>query len=172
MDRIELLKSKDGLSPEQQSIFDWVVESRGEIIRPYQVLLHAPGLARPSAELGHQIRYEGQLSDHDRELAILTAAKAHDCQFEWDSHIHIGRKAGISESAIAHLESGGGELTESEATVVGFVRELCADSEISDATFSAISEQLGGPGQVVELSGLVGYYTMLAFVMKVAGVCG
>ncbi len=171
MERIPLLESTDGLSETQREIFDWVVESRGKMIRPYEVLLHSPGLARPAAELGHQIRYEGELSDHDRELAIITAAKAHDCAFEWDSHVDIARSSGVSETAITALETGQGEFSDSEAVIVNFVRQLCADSDIGDETFTAVSKQLGSSGPVVELAGLVGYYTFLAYVMKVAGAC-
>ncbi len=171
MGRVKLLTSREGLTPDQRLIFDWVVESRGKMIRPYEVLLHAPGLAKPAAELGHQIRYEGELSDHDRELAIITAARAHDCAFEWDSHIGIARDAGVSESAIAALESGEGQLSEAEAVIVDFVRQLCAESDVSDQLFANAIEQLGGSGPVVELAGLVGYYTFLAYVMKVADAC-
>jgi len=171
MGRIELLKTKDGLSDRQQEVFDWVVESRGKMLRPYEVMLHAPGLAQPAAELGHQIRYEGQLSDHDRELAIITTGKAHDCGFEWDSHVGLARDAGVSESAIAYLESNVGSLSESEEVIVGFVRELCESSDITDERFALASEALGGSGPVVELAGLVGYYTFLSYVMKVGGAC-
>ena len=171
MERIPLLTEREGLSERQLAIFDWVVESRGKMIRPYEVLLHAPGLAKPAAELGHQIRYEGVLSDHDRELAIITAAKAHDCAFEWDSHVGLARDAGVSDTAIAALESGGDDFTDAEEVIVGFVQDLCAESDVSDARFSAVAQQLGGHGPVVELAGLVGYYTFLGFVMKVAGAC-
>ncbi len=171
MGRIELLTSKDGLSEKQCEVFDWVVESRGKMLRPYEVLLHAPGLAQPAAELGHQIRYEGQLSGHDRELAIITAAKAHGCAFEWDSHVGLAREAGVSEASIAHLETGEGDIAARDEVIIGFVRELCSTSDVSDSRFAAISEALGGHGPIVELSALVGYYTFLGFVMKVAGAC-
>lgn len=171
MERIELLTSKEGLSQQQQDVFDWVVESRGKMLRPYEVMLHTPGLAQPAAELGHQIRYEGQLSGHNRELAIITAAKVHDCAFEWDSHVVLARDVGVSETAIAYLQTGAGELTEGEEVIVGFVRELCQSSDVSDSRFAAVSEALGGSGPVVELAALVGYYTFLGYVMKVAGAC-
>ena len=171
MARVPLLTTKDGLSEQQQSVFDWVVESRGRMLRPYEVLLHTPGLAQPAAELGHQIRYEGQLSGHDRELAIITAAKALDCAFEWDSHVGLARDAGVSEGAIATLDSGEGELTDREEVIVGFVRELAENNDVSDERFAATEEALGGCGPVIELAALVGYYTFLGYVMKVGGAC-
>lgn len=171
MARIELLTTKDGLSDAQQEVFDWVVESRGKMLRPYEVLLHTPGLAQPAAELGHQIRYEGQLSGHNRELAIITAAVIVDCAFEWDSHIDLAREQGVSETAITFLQTGEGELTEAEEVIVGFVRELSATNDVSNERFEKTKAALGGDGPVVELSALVGYYTFLGYTMKVAGAC-
>ncbi|MFT4658094.1 MAG: 4-carboxymuconolactone decarboxylase [Minisyncoccia bacterium] len=172
MARIKLLSTRDGLDPQQQKVFDWVVESRGKMIRPYEVLLHAPGLARPAAELGHQIRYEGQLSDHDRELAIITTAKVHDCEFEWSSHVGLAREAGVSDETIDYLDGDGADdqLIGVDELIVGFVRELCADSDVSDSRFAAAESAFGASG-VVELTALVGYYTFLGFVMKVAEAC-
>jgi len=168
--RIPLLTSKEGLNEQQAALFDWVVESRGKMIRPYEVLLHTPGLARPAAELGHQIRYEGMLSDHDRELAIITTATVHDCEFEWSSHVDLARAAGVDESTIDHLQSGTGSLDGHDELIVEFVRELCAHSDVSDQRLSLVSAAIGQE-TVVELCALVGYYTLLGYVMKVAGAC-
>ncbi len=170
MARVPLIGSREGLNSDQQAVFDWIVESRGQMIRPYEVLLHVPEIARPAAELGHQIRYEGGLSGHDRELAIITAAQAHRCQFEWDSHVELARKEGVSEDTIAAIETGEEDLDLSDAEIVVFVRELCAESTVSDLTLEAIEVRVGTAG-AVELSALVGYYTMLGFVMNVAGAC-
>ena len=167
MARVPLLGRRDGLSRPQQSVFDLIVESRGKMIRPFEVLLHVPEMARPAAELGHQIRYEGSLSDHDRELAIITAAMAHDCGFEWDSHVGLARAAGVSEETIAALRDGS-EVGSPDGVIVRFVFELCRASTVSDATWGSAQDRLG-PSGVVELSTLVGYYTLLAFVMNAAG---
>lgn len=166
MARVPLLCRREGLSPAQQSLFDWIVESRGEMIRPYEVLLHVPEMARPAAELGHRIRYEGSLSDHDRELAIISTAMAHRCDFEWDSHIGLARAAGVSEDTIAAVRDGGA-VGPPDGVIVGFVRELCSTSTVPDSVHAAVVDRLGTAG-AVELSTLVGYYTLLAFVMNAA----
>lgn len=171
MPRIELITEKTtALSPEQVAVFDWVVESRGSMIRPFQVLIHSPSIARPVAELGAQVRFESVLSDHDRELVIITAARIHGCGFEWDSHLGLARAAGVSETTISHLEGGLDGPGENDAMLIGFVRELCGTSTVSDATFEAARAHLGDKG-VVELSTTVGYYTLLAFVMGAVGAC-
>lgn len=170
MARLKLYEDRDGLSEAQREVFDWVVESRGSIIPPYQVLLHTPGLARPAAELGHQIRYEGSLSDHDRELAILATGTVHQCQYQWDSHVGLAVAAGVRPEVIAMFGGVDAELTAPEEVIVGFVRELCATSTVTDATYATTEAALGATG-VVELAALVGYYTLLAFTMSVAGAC-
>ena len=173
MTRIRLLQDREAMTPTQQAIFDWFVESRGRMLRPYEILLHVPGLARPAAELGHQIRYEGSLADHDRELSILTAARFHKSEFEWEAHLGLARDAGVSEQAIAVLEGGDSvpshALTDRESLLIGFIHQLCVGSTVSDDIYHAAEDALG-TGGVVELTTLVGYYTMLAFVMNVAGV--
>ncbi len=166
-DRPPLLTNRSGLSESQQAVFDWIVESRGTMIRPYEVLLHLPEMARPAAELGHQIRYEGALSDHDRELAILATSVVHACGFEWDSHIGLARTAGVADDTITALRDPGGTIQAPDDVIVGFVRELCATSRVSDATYASAAERLGTAG-VVELSTLVGYYTLLAFIINLA----
>ena len=148
-------------------MFDWIVESRGTMIRPYEVMLHVPEMARPAAELGHQIRYEGALSDHDRELAILVTATVHACPFEWDSHVGLARSAGVAEATIEALRDGDGAVGSPDDVIVGFVREICSTARVSDPAYAAARDLLGTPG-VVELTALAGYYTMLAFTINVA----
>lgn len=165
MARLPLLSDRTVLSESQRAVFDWIVESRGTMIRPYEVLLHLPEMARPAAELGHQIRYEGALSDHDRELAIITTAVAHACGFEWDTHVGLARAAGVADTTITAVRDRDGPIEPPDDVVVGFVREMCAASRVSDATYRAVRDRLGTSG-VVELSTLVGYYTLLAFLLN------
>jgi 4-carboxymuconolactone decarboxylase len=171
MARVHLITDRDDdLSPEQIETFDWVVESRGSMIRPFEVLLHIPQVARRVAELGAKIRFDSSLLDHDRELVILTAARVHGCTFEWDTHLPLARAAGVRDEVIEHLLGDAGALTESESLLVAFVRELCADSTVSPDTFEKAKATLGESG-VVELSATIGYYTMLAMVMGAADAC-
>ncbi len=171
MSRVPLITDKAGLDPEQVEVFDWIVRSRGSMLRPFEVLLHRPGVARLAAELGAKVRFESTMSDHDRELVIIATAKQHRCAFEWDSHLPLARKAGVREEVIGYLEEGGAaDLTETEAVLAGFVRELCTTSTVSEDTFRAAQDHLGQTG-VIELAATVGYYTLLGYVMGACGAC-
>ena len=170
MARIDLIADREGLTPEQARLFDWIVESRGTLVRPFQVLLHAPRKAEHLARLGHMVRFESGLDGASRELAILATGKAHGCQYVWDTHVDIALREGVRPEALAHLDGGAGELTTGEAAIVDTVWELCTSSCLSELTFSRIEAELSTAG-VVELSVLVGYYTLLGYSMAVFDVC-
>ena len=102
---------------------------------------------------------------------IITAAVITGCQFEWDSHHPIALEVGVRPETAEYLRSGGDhELDDRERTIIEYVRELCDTGNVSDDRFAAMLELLGNEG-TVELTAVVGYYTMLAWVMNVAGAC-
>ncbi len=77
----------------------------------------------------------------------------------------------MREEVIGYLEEGGAaDLTETEAVLAGFVRELCTTSTVSEDTFRAAQDHLGQTG-VIELAATVGYYTLLGYVMGACGAC-
>ena len=170
MARIELIDRKDGLAPGQARLFDWIVASRGELVRPFQVLLHAPGQAEHIARLGHVVRFESSLDGADRELAILATGQAHGCRYVWDTHLELARREGVSPEAIAHLDGTPGDLAARESAIMDMVDELCGSSSLSASAFARVESELGAEA-VVELSILVGYYTMLGYAMAAFDVC-
>lgn len=170
MARIELIDRKEGLAPEQARLFDWITESRGELVRPFQVLLHAPAQAEHIARLGHVVRFESGLDGADRELAILATGQSHGCRYVWDTHLDLARREGVGPEAIAYLDGDGGDLAAREAAILDMVAELCGSSSLSASTFARVESELGAEA-VVELSVLVGYYTLLGYAMAAFDVC-
>ena len=171
MARIDLISERSPqLSPEQLETFDWVVESRGKMIRPFEVLLHTPEIARSVAELGGKLRFSSAVPDHDRELAILTVGVTHGCAFVWDSHVELARGNGVREEVLEHLRGAPTELTGHEEVIVGFVRELCSNSAVSDERFAELRSAYGD-AVTVEMCALVGYYTMLGYTMSACEAC-
>lgn len=169
--RVPLIEQKEGLDEASAEVFEWVVASRGKMIRPFEVLLHTPQLAQKVAELGHVVRYESALDPADRELAILSTGRALGCGFVWDSHQEPAARAGVRPEVVEALEHGSMQaLAPDEATIVAFAFQLCNTSAVDDETFNRAHRRLGDQG-VVELALTVGYYTMLGFAMSAAGAC-
>ena len=171
MSRIPLITAREELDADGRAVFDRIVESRGTVLRPFEVLLHAPQMADKVAALGHVVRSESRLTAADRELVTLATGRAHGCAFVWESHLEAARAAGLEPGTIAALEEDGGEgLGPREATLVSFVRELSRTSAVSNETFRAAHDLLGTSG-VVEMALTTGYYAMLGHTMAAVEAC-
>jgi len=172
MARVPLITEKGPhLDTEQSETFDWVVESRGKMIRPFEVLLHTPDIARSIAELGAKIRFSSTLPDADRELVILTVGITHGCAFVWDSHVDLARSVGVRPEALAALPDGDdAALDARELLLVAATRSLCRTGGVSDEQFAGLLDLYGQRG-AVDYCATVGYYTMLGFVMGATQAC-
>jgi 4-carboxymuconolactone decarboxylase len=170
MPRIDLIDGDADVSADARAVVDRLVETRGEVSRPFQLLLHSPALAGHAAELGHAVRTGSALSDADRELATLATGIAVDCEFVWASHRSSAAAAGIAEETLDGLRSGRPSSDPRQTALMSFVDELCGTGTVSSATFGAARTLLGDRG-VVDLSLTVGYYTMLARVMGALDAC-
>jgi 4-carboxymuconolactone decarboxylase len=170
MTRVELIADDHDLTPEQRTVADRIAQSRGEVSRPFQLLLHSPALAERVAELGHLVRSGSSLTDGDRELVTLATGRAISCSFVWTSHRQAATTAGVPPETIAAMERDTAGLAERERLLVSFVDELCGTRTVSDVTFDAVRGLLGARA-VVELALTVGYYTMLGSVMGACDEC-
>jgi 4-carboxymuconolactone decarboxylase len=168
--RVQLIETREQASPEQQEVFDHIVSTRGRMLRPYAAMLHRPDIARATADLGAVIRYASTLSDHDRELAIVTTAIERDCGFEWDSHHPLAKEAGVSEATLEAVRSGADVADERDARIVAYVRSLTRTGKVETATFDNAHALFAEEG-VVELTSIVGYYTLLAMLMNAVEAC-
>jgi 4-carboxymuconolactone decarboxylase len=155
---------REDLSPEQQKIYDSIVETRGGIMGPFTVLLHSPVVGGRVADVGTYIRFESILPIALRCLAAVVTSRELDCAFEWSGWVPQALKAGIRQETIDAIQDGRTPLglTEDEALVVSVGRQLLrGNHHISNETFRAIVDRFGTQG-AVELTSTFGYFAMLA----------
>ena len=156
--------SPDRMSPEQRRIHDEVVASRGTWSNgPFSQLIHQPRIAEPTHRLGEFIRYHTSLVPRLSELAILVVARHWDCQFEWSIHAPIALKSGLGAAtveAIANRRRPTG-LRDDEGIVYDYATELLQRHQVADELYATATRLFGTVG-IVELTSLLGYYSMLA----------
>lgn len=167
MTRIPLL-SPEKLDPQQRLVYDKVVSGpRGRLHGPLRAALYNPALADCWQAFGAQLRYETQLPPELSELAILVTARHCRSPFEWDAHRTEAEKAGLPqtliEALLAQREPLG--MNSRQAAVYHFAQELNLHKSVSDATY-AVALELFGARTVVELTALVGYYTLVAMTLN------
>ncbi len=141
-----------------------IVDDEGSLLGPFNAMLYNPALGDPMQGLGAAIRYRTSLDAATREVAILVVAATLDSAFEWFAHERLARAAGVSEETIARIAAGC-EPDGDEAVPYRAARELIADGDLSDERFAEVEERFGTTG-CVELVVLIGYYRMLALMLR------
>ena len=146
-----------------------LIDADGALAGPFNAMVSAPHVGGPLADLGASLRYRGHLTDRSRELSILTVAARADSDFEWQSHYGIARSLGIGDDALAAIRSGvdPSSLTDPiERAVVGATTRLVDAADLTDDEYAELVAQIGEDG-VIELVVLVGYYQLLARLLRV-----
>jgi 4-carboxymuconolactone decarboxylase len=170
MARVELITADRDLPADVRDVAERIVETRGAISRPFQVLLHSPAIAERVGELGHLVRSASSLSDADRELVTLATGSSLRCDFVWRSHLESARVAGVPEETVGALRAHRSPRDDRAATLISFVQELCQRGSVSASGYAA-AEALLGTRALVDLVITVGYYTMLSRVMAAFEAC-
>lgn len=113
----------------------------------------------------------GSLARPDTELVILRVAHLNRCRYEWDHHVRIGAKAGLSQEQIERVAEGPAAESWSErhSALLQATDELHDDRFITDPTWARLSEFLSHT-ELIELCMLAGHYEMLAGTLLSAGV--
>ncbi len=146
------------------------MEARGvPIFGPFEPLMHSPAVMNRARAFGDYLRYNSAIGNTLSELAILVTAREWTQDYEWYVHYPIALKAGISQAiadAIADGRRPSG-MSEDEEIVYDFSIELHRNKRVSDATYERALNRFGEKG-VVDLTGINGYYTLLAMQMNMA----
>ena len=167
MPRISL-PSPDTMSPEQLAVHQKVVSGpRGEIKGPLRAALHNAELADRWQALGALLRYGTSMTPRQSELAILVTGRHTRSPFEWFAHRPEGAKAGLPEPVLDDLlaQRHPAGLDAVEEAIYRYALELNQSHSVGSKTHAAAVEALGEKG-VVELTALVGYYTMVAMTLN------
>jgi 4-carboxymuconolactone decarboxylase len=167
MPRISLPSPQD-MNPDQLRVYERIISGRrGKIQGPLRAALHNADLADRWQALGELLRYHTTLPPRLSEIAILVTGRACQSPFEWYAHRIEGEKVGIEpailEALLAQASPPG--LSDDDAIVHQFALELNRSRSVSDATYARALARFGERA-VVELTALVGYYTMVAMTLN------
>jgi len=162
------LPTPETMDADQRRVYDKIISGRrGRIQGPLRAALHNADLADRWQALGELLRYNTTLTPRQSELAILVTGRACSSPFEWYAHHQeaerVGIEAPVIEAILARTTPAG--LSADEAVIVQVAIELNGFNSIADATYADALFQLG-ERRLVELTALVGYYTMVAMTLN------
>jgi len=157
------------MSDEQRAVYDDIVTGpRGRLVGPLRAVLHNATLADRWQRFGQVLRYETSLPAHLNELAILITARRWNSDLEWAIHSQDAVRAGLSEQWVEAVRTGAVPdfATDTAAReIYDYTRELLLNGDVSDSVHAAVKARWNEAG-VVELTSVIGYYSMVAMILN------
>ncbi|MEW7849896.1 carboxymuconolactone decarboxylase family protein [Massilia aurea] len=156
------------MNPEQRAVYDDIVGGRrARLVGPLRAALHNPALADRWQKLGALLRFGTSIQPRQSELAILVTARRWNSQLEWLIHAADGLAAGLPQPiidaiAVARLP----EFDDAgDAAIYEYTRQLLQHGLVDDPAYQTVLTLFGEAG-TVELTAIVGYYSMVAMTLN------
>ncbi|NKC30482.1 carboxymuconolactone decarboxylase family protein [Falsiroseomonas selenitidurans] len=166
------LPGREELDEAQRQVWDKVVSGpRGQVIGPLRAAIHNAELAGRWSALGESLRFSTSLPKRLSELAICVTGRRWSAQVEWFVHARTAAENGIAAEVLEAMREGRPPVFDQadERLVYEFARTLQQEGQVPDAIYGAAVAAFGVKG-VVELTALVGYYTMVSMTLNAHGI--
>lgn len=162
------LPTPEAMTPDQRNVYEKIIAGpREAFVGPLRAALHCPELADRWQKLGVLLRYQTSLPARLSELAILVTARRWNSQLEWYIHADAARKVNLPEPIIEAIREAHSPEFEDpdDAAIYEYAREMQVSGQVSEPIYMRVLAKLGIAG-VVELTALIGYYTMVSMTLN------
>ena len=147
---------------------NWQKDPRG--VNGLGVMLRHPLATKAFLAFNNHIAVANSLSKRIKELVILRISWIRGSEYEFQQHLVLGRRFGVTDAEIERLQRGpdapGWEAL--DADLLRAVDELIANACIGDATWTRLSLSLSTE-QLIDLIYTVGCYEIAAMMFKTLG---
>ena len=159
--------TREQLAPDDQIVWDRIYSGRTPGGGPYAALMHSPEMAEQFSNVENYFRNSGKLDPIDKELIILTIARAMNVRYPWSRHEIRARQVGMRPEALETLRANAplDALNEHERVIVEMTRALLHERRMPDEMFARVRTELGDQ-RLVEAVGLVGHYNFISMVAR------
>ncbi len=168
-DRLPTIPAEQYSAEQAQAAAAFEAERKVPLSGPFKPLLHSPQVMTLARSMGDYLRFKSSIGNTLSELVILLTAREWSQDYEWFIHQPLAVKAGIRADITEAIAQGRrpASLSSDEAIVCDFVSELLKNKSVSDPSFERAKQRFGGQG-VVDMTAIVGYYSLLAMQLNVA----
>jgi 4-carboxymuconolactone decarboxylase len=160
----------DKMSDAQKSAVKELLSGpRKTVEGPFIPLLRSPEFMNRLQKMGEYLRYNTNLGPSISEFIILITARQWAQQFEWDSHVELAKKAGVTPEITTAISEGRrpAGMSADQEIVHNFCTELLHNQCVCDATYTRALNRFNEQG-VIDITGICGYYSLLGMIMNVA----
>jgi 4-carboxymuconolactone decarboxylase len=168
-DRLPTIPPAQYSAEQKQAAADFEAARRVPVFGPFEPLMYSPVVMSQARAMGDYLRYKSAIGNTLSELAILLTAREWTQDYEWSVHYPIALKAGIRPEVADAIADGRrpAALSADEEIVYDYAMELLRNKQVSNATFERAKARFGAKG-VVDMTGIVGYYTFLGMQLNAA----
>lgn len=170
----------ENLTSEQRALYDAIrsgprgavknsaAAKPGPLGGPFNVFLRSPDIGNIIQSLGAALRFRSSIPPKLNELAIIVTARQWTSQYEWFAHHRLALEAGLDPAIAEDIAQGRrpANMSEDEAIVHDFSRELHETQGVSDATYKRALDRFGERG-VMDLIAVNGYYVLVSMTLNV-----
>jgi alkylhydroperoxidase family enzyme len=162
--RIERLPAADA---KQAGADVGVPEMMGDL-SVFQILLRNPKVAAALNGMLRTLLWEGSLDARLRELVIMRIGWRTGSVYEWTQHWRVATQLGIDTDDILAVRdwAASDRLGPSERAVLAATDETLDSGTISDATWAACRDHVGGDAQLIELVVAIGNWRLFSSLLR------
>ena len=153
---------------------DWpeaVADLRGGFagqLNVYRTMAHHLALLAAWAGLREHLVRRSALGPARSEVVILRTGVRLEADYEWAHHVVRARKLGMDDDRIRSLRGAPSEMAPEDGLIAAGVDELVAGAALAPETRARLMAALGKEA-VLDLIATVGFYTVLAGILKSFG---
>lgn len=162
------LPGPEEMTAAQRRVHDAIIAGpRGTLIGPLRAAIHNPDLAERWSALGEVLRYRTSLPKRLSELAIVVTGRRWTSQIEWWVHAKAAADAGLPANILEAIKDGAAPSFDDadDALVYEFACALQQSGQVPRAVYDRAVARFGVAG-IVELTALIGYYTMVSMTLN------
>ncbi|MCX4759412.1 carboxymuconolactone decarboxylase family protein [Streptomyces sp. NBC_01275] len=142
----------------------------GRVYTIWATLAHHEDALRRYLVFSNHVLGKNTLPLASRELMILRIAARAGAAYEWDQHIRIARRAGLSDETILAAATGAWDgLDELDQVLLAATDSLVERQGVDDELWSRLAAHLGVE-QIIDVLYTVGQYLTIATVINTLGV--
>ncbi len=162
MARVPLIEQEN--HPELADLISKIRGARGgRLINIYRLMFHSPALANAWFELNQAVRYQTDIDDQSRELAVIRVAIVNEVDYVLKAHgPAYALKEGLTPAqvgAVAAWESSG-LFSDKQRALLAYVDAMTRQIDVPETVFAALKPHFS-ERQIVEVTMLIGAYNML-----------
>jgi 4-carboxymuconolactone decarboxylase len=173
MSRLEPLDI-DRLNAEQQALLEAMQRGpRGArhgrlgLTGPFGVWLHSPTVGNAAQAFGAAVRFQTQLPEAVKEVAICTVGAYYRAKFEFAAHARLALEAGVSAAAVEAIRTDAAPALDDPRTAMAYdiTTALLRQHRLSDDLYHRARQRFS-ESEMVELVTVIGYYCQISLTLN------